>query len=373
MIHALEKNYRETLDAMPNAIHVVGRDLRILLSNRFMRKWLVKIGTDPEIAGKPFLEAFPFLPPSIEQEYRKVFAIGRILQTEEETVLPGGALIFTETTKIPILENGVVEKVVTVLSDVTEAKRAERAIRESEEAVARLQKLDSIGKVAGGIAHDFNNYLTGILGNITLAMTECGEGSRQREFLSVAEKAIIQAKGLSRQLLSFAKGNVSNERKPVLIESVVRNAIDLALCGSRVKTQFRFASDLPRIEADESQLYQVFHNVSVNAVQAMPQGGRLLVVAEPVSLRSDDFSELPGGIYLRISFTDTGSGIPEDVLPHIFDPFYTTRSEGNGLGLSTCLSIIRSHRGTISVVSSPGAGTTFSIFLPATGDWGCSE
>lgn len=252
---------------------------------------------------------------------------------------------------------------VCVLRDITARRRAEKEMQ-------KTQKLESLGVLAGGIAHDFNNILTIVLANIALLKKQVGTNPECHETLAEIENASLQAKNLTRQLLTFAKGGAPI-RKPLLLKNLLQEAVNFSLHGSNVKGEFSLPDELWNIEADEGQIVQVINNLVINAVQAMPQGGILKVSAENIFWEPQEHSvniSLQPGAYVKISVTDHGMGISEQNLPKIFDPYFTTKPTGTGLGLATAYSIIKNHKGYIDVHSTPGQGTTFYIYLPASSE-----
>lgn len=228
----------------------------------------------------------------------------------------------------------------------------------------RVQKIESLGVLAGGIAHDFNNILTGIMGNISFARSSLGKTHDLYEPLSRAEKASERAAGLARQLLTFAKGG-SPVKKVFSIGQLVTETLSLVLSGSNVKETVSIQAGLHAVEADEGQISQALHNIIINAVQSMPDGGGLAVSAENVALAESNELDLPCGEYVKLTFSDEGCGISESDLQRIFDPYFTTKEIGTGLGLASTYSIITSHGGRIAVSSRPGEGATFIIHLPS--------
>jgi len=212
--------------------------------------------------------------------------------------------------------------------------------------------------LAGGIAHDFNNILTAILGNISLARMQQHDSEKTAKRLAEAENAASRARDLTQQLLTFARGG-EPVKKVVKAGALLKEAAGFAMHGSSVRCEFALADDLWPVEVDEGQLSQVIHNLVINAAQAMPDGGIITIGAA-------NYRSLPEGQRcVRISVADTGTGIPEQHLQRIFDPYFTTKQQGSGLGLATCYSIIKKHGGFISVESTLGKGSTFCLSLPA--------
>lgn len=238
--------------------------------------------------------------------------------------------------------------------------------KKMEEELGKAQKLESLGILAGGIAHDFNNILTGILGNISLAKNWIDASDRAFIRLTEAEKASLRATELANQLLTFAKGG-SPVKNPASIVELLGRTVQFALRGSNVRGQFFLKENLWSIEVDEGQISQVIQNLVINAQQAMPDGGALQVYAENLTIETDHFDGIPfkKGDYVKISFKDFGVGIQRNYLSKIFDPYFTTKQKGSGLGLSIVFSVIKKHDGYITVESIPGAGTTFHIYFPA--------
>ncbi len=239
--------------------------------------------------------------------------------------------------------------------DMREKKRA-------DEERMRLDKLESLGVLAGGIAHDFNNLLMVIVGNIGLASLAPQLPPNSRAKLVEAEKACLQAQALSKRLLTFAKGGqpIKQVSNPA---DLLEEAANLVLSGSSSRAEWCFAPDLRVIEADQDQIHQVFANLFINAAQAMPSGGIIRVGAVNATVQAK--GELAAGEYVKITIADEGVGISEKYLGKIFDPYFTTKQSGSGLGLATSFSIVRNHRGTIEVASEVGTGTTFTLHLPA--------
>jgi signal transduction histidine kinase/CheY-like chemotaxis protein len=238
-----------------------------------------------------------------------------------------------------------------------EQLRAEIAQREqTEEELLRARKLESLGVLAGGIAHDFNNFLTVVQGNLEVAQAQLDPAQPAQSFLVQAGNACQRAKALASQLLTFAKGGAPI-RRVVPIAPLVTDAVQLARTGSPIPIDVRIARDLGFAEVDPGQIGQVLHNILINAREAMPHGGTIQVCAENYAQGLEP--------QISISIRDNGLGIPADVLPQIFDPYFTTKSGGNGLGLATSYAIINKHGGRIDVLSTPGVGTLFTIVLPA--------
>lgn len=251
---------------------------------------------------------------------------------------------------------------VIVTRDITERKRL-------EDERMRAVKLESVGLLAGGIAHDFNNILTSVFANVGLAKIVTAKhtlpaGETVIERLAAAEKACLRARDLTKQLLTFAKGGA-----PVIsttsIASIITDTIQFALRGSAVRCSIQIPEDLWPAEVDEGQISQVLQNLVINGDQAMPEGGTIVVKAENYAMASPEPLPLKPGRYVKILVTDNGIGIPHIHLPKIFDPYFTTKQKGSGLGLATTYSIVKRHEGYITVSSSLGKGTCFTLYLPA--------
>ena len=236
--------------------------------------------------------------------------------------------------------------------------------RMTQNELLKNQKLESLGVLAGGIAHDFNNILTGIMGNISMARMSRGEQGKVEQLLENAEKASLRASSLATQLLTFAKGGKPVKQR-VSVRPILEETISLTLRGANVKGVIEIPEPLNSIEADEGQLSQVFNNLIINAVQAMPGGGLLTVKAVNTTLESRNKQLLTQGEYVMVSFSDQGCGISKEDQNKIFDPYFTTKSGGNGLGLASASSIISRHGGYIGVESIVGEGTIFTIYLPS--------
>ncbi|MCK5124699.1 MAG: response regulator [candidate division Zixibacteria bacterium] len=245
-----------------------------------------------------------------------------------------------------------------LIVDVSELKK-----RENE--YLKNQKLESIGVLAGGIAHDFNNILTAILGNISLAAMEVDSESELFAILSDAEKASIRARDLTQQLLTFSEGD-SPVKKSSSIAHIIKESTEFCLLGSNVRCEFSLPGDLHRVKIDQSQMSQVISNIIINADQAMPTGGRISVSAENIVIENNSTLSLDNGSYIKITIKDKGVGISKSDMDRIFDPFYTTKEDNNGMGLAIAYSIIKKHNGAIDVESQPAIGTTFFIYLPST-------
>jgi two-component system, cell cycle sensor histidine kinase and response regulator CckA len=264
----------------------------------------------------------------------------------------GGSLVYDS--------NGRPRLMILAVVDTT-AKRQLEAER------FRLQKLEAIGTLAGGIAHDFNNLLQAVFGYVALAKGELDQPEQARPLLEQAEQAITQAVNLTSQLLTFAKGGAP-KRATISLRRTLENAARFALSGSASTCALQVASDLSVVDADEGQLAQVIQNIILNASQAMDLAGTVSVSAVNVRLRDAELSALPGGgDFVRIRVRDHGAGIPADHLARLFDPYFTTKPAGSGLGLATSHSIVKRHGGAITVSSAPGAGSAFDVYLPASG------
>ena len=244
-------------------------------------------------------------------------------------------------------------------SDITEKRLL-------EEERLKAQKLESLGTLAGGIAHDFNNLLQGVFGYISMAKLTIEQREKSLAMLEQAEKALHQSVNLTSQLLTFSKGG-KPVKKVLDLRPVVENAVKFALSGSRVGYDLSFAADLSMVEADDGQIGQVVQNIVLNAEQSMPLGGKLEISVRnvPPAVAAGLQLAAPSGL-VEIVVRDQGTGIPPEHLPRIFDPYFTTKEKGSGLGLATSYSIVKNHDGMIGVSSELGKGSVFTVYLPAT-------
>ncbi len=243
------------------------------------------------------------------------------------------------------------------LLDVTERERTEAELRKG-------QRLESLGVVAGGIAHDFNNLLTAVFGHVELAKAHMEGGGAAARELDVALSALERSRDLTRQLLTFSAGGAP-ARKILPVRKILEDAAKLGLGGSSLRARFDVEPGLPPVEADEGQMSQLLNNLLVNARQATSGAGEIVVRARRRTVREGEIPGLAPGEHVEIAVQDRGQGIAPEVLPRVFDPFFTTRATGTGLGLATSHSIARRHGGHIGIESRVGEGTTVTVLLPA--------
>jgi PAS domain S-box-containing protein len=272
---------------------------------------------------------------------------------------PRSATIWLSLRTAPVFDqHGQPVGGVGIVEDIGERRRL-------EEERTKSQKLESLGLLAGGIAHDFNNILTSILGNISMLRLSGAAGDAEnKELLTEAERAAKRAKDLTHQLLTFAKGGAP-VKKLIRVDDLIRETVSFALRGSASRYELQLPDDLWAAEVDAGQMAQVFQNLVINADQAMPEGGTITVRAQPVKLEAGNAVGLNAGAYLKIEVQDTGTGIAPRHLERIFDPYFTTKSKGSGLGLTTSFSIVTKHGGHITASSQVGQGSLFTVYLPA--------
>jgi len=321
--------------------------------------------TAAEAAGKPSAEVFRIIHEetgaACPDPVRRVLELGAAVTLEDQT-----ALIRRDSRRLSIADScapirdreGRIIGTVIVFRDVTGERRM-------TEELIRVKKLESLSLLAAGIAHDFNNILFAILGNIELASTFAG-GTAAAPLLADARKATERAAKLTQQLLIFAKGGEPMKEATSLAD-LIRDSAEFVLHGSPVSCSCAFAEDLRMISADSGQISQVIQNIILNARDAMPGGGTIRIACANAGGGQEDQS-LPPGLrgrsLVRITIQDSGPGISPEILDRIFDPYFTTKLEGNGLGLAICHTVVRKHDGHIAVRSELGKGAAFDIWLP---------
>ena len=352
-----EEKYRDFYDKAPDMYYSLSENKLIIDCNETTARMLGY--KKEEIIGRAITDFFTKESRELfEETFPKLKQVKGYHNIEREFVRKDG-------TKMPVIlnvfsefgEDGNLIRTKTIARDITDRKKI-------EEELLKVEKLESLGVLAGGIAHDFNNLLTAILGSISLAKMYAGSGNKVSERLAEAEKASLQARDLTQKLLTFSKGGFP-VKKAASISELIRDSAGFVLSGSNVRCEYSTPGNLWPVDVDEGQISQVINNLIINADQAMQQGGIIQVSCENVVLNKADLLPLKGGNYVKISIKDHGVGIPEKYIEKIFDPFFSTKLNGTGLGLSTVYSIIKRHNGYIAVESKKELGTTFYIYLPA--------
>jgi two-component system, cell cycle sensor histidine kinase and response regulator CckA len=308
-----------------------------------------------ELAGKPLeaLAADSNAAPIIEMLRVNGHWIGE-LQAKRKDGIPFIAQVAAHTVTGP---NGAPICFMASYMDITETKHLQEELR-------RSQNLEALSTFAAGIAHDFNNLLTGMFNSLDLAREQLPPDSPAQRQFAIAISVFERARDLTQNLLTFAKGG-SPVRRAVNVSNIIRESCALSLSGSSIRHEFDADENLSLVEANANQLSQVFTNIILNARQAMGDNGVLSISAGNCKLKAGQMGTLPEGNYVVIRFEDNGPGIPEKVIPKIFDPFFSTKQKGSGLGLATSYSIIKNHGGHIQATSRAGAGANFEIWLPA--------
>ena len=251
------------------------------------------------------------------------------------------------------------------------AESVQRVIqrKELQDKLLFAQKMESIGTLAGGIAHDFNNLMVGVLGSVELLSAQLGTEHPAGSLLKTIEASAKRAGELARQLLTYARGG-EHEPKRINLNEVIENMLNLQdkLLADGVRMEGHLASDVPEIDADPTQIQQVILNLCANAAEAMPNGGQIQITTERFHVDkafAHSHTGLEPGAYVCLTLTDNGSGMNHKELSRLFEPFYTTKSEGRGLGLAVVYGIVKSHHGYVDVESVIGKGTTFRLYFPA--------
>ena len=388
------KLFSEAIEEAMDGIQIVSLEGTVIYSNKAVKE--IYGYTPEELAGRHVNEM------NADKDFASQTILPAILSSgrwngEVLVVHKNGKIfpVWLSTSQVKD-EKGAPIAMIGIVRDITERKEAETILKQHHEAlmmlveertgelrqanekllkeiadrermeqeVLKAHKLESLGILAGGIAHDFNNLLASIMGNISLAMLDLKADDTVLRQLELAEKASLRAQDLTQQLLTFSKGGAP-VKKTTSIGELIREAAGFALRGSRIKCAFMIPDDLRFADVDEGQITQVIHNLVINADHAMPSGGTITISCENVTIDTTAVIMLRPGSYIKVSVRDNGVGISEEYISKIFDPYFTTKQKGSGLGLATTYSIIKKHGGHILAESDPGKGTTFTFYLPA--------
>ncbi len=355
-----EERYRTLFDQSPIGVCIIDRDFKITQCNNH----LVQIfrSTYDKIIGLDLrkLKDQSFVP-IVEKAFEG--ELGHHETLYETTT--SSAQLWLSARAVPLRDSdGNVTGVMGVVEDITERKNM-------EEEIIKAHKLESLGVLAGGIAHDFNNLLAVILGNVSLTKMHTNLDYRAHKRLTDAEKACLRARDLTQRLITFSRGGAPVKKETVLGE-LIRESAEFALKGSKTGCDYSIPKDLWAVEVDEGQVSQVIHNLVINAKEAMLDGGIIKITVENVVGDSPlylpynygDSLRMKDGKYIKITVEDNGTGITKEHLPKIFDPYFTTKQNGSGLGLATAYSIIKNHGGYLGVESEIGVGSKFYVYLP---------
>ncbi len=357
-----ERLYRSLVEHLPQRVFLKDRNSVYLSCNANYAK---DLGIAPEdIVGK---DDFAFYPRELAEGYRAddqaVMETSTLKEVEERYQIAGQAR-WIHTIKVPYHDaQGHVVGILGVFEDITEHRQLEEQLRQA-------QKMEAVGQLAGGVAHDFNNLLTGIGGFVGFARDAVEIGSQAYNDLGQVLTLTDRAADLTRQLLAFSRRQAL---APVVINvnDLISDYVKMLrrLLREDIDLQLVPAPELWNVRADPGQIEQVVTNMAVNARDAMPEGGRLIIETANVTLGKDyarDHADVVPGQYVVIAMSDTGCGMDAETQRKIFDPFFTTKEfgKGTGLGLATVYGIVKQHSGHVRVYSEPGKGTTFRVYLP---------
>ncbi len=370
-----ERNFSNSLvQASPTFFVAISREGKVLMMNEAM---LTSLGyTEDEVVGTDYLATY--VPESdrasLAGVFEKLVTSNEPTLNENRVLTKDGRELLVEWHGRPVFdEKGSFDFFFGVGIDVTERRRAEEERRKLEAQVQQAQKLESLGVLAGGIAHDFNNLLVGILGNADLALDQLSPTAPARPRVNDIETAAKRAAELTRQMLAYSgKGRFVVE--PLDLNELVREMTHLleVSISKRAILKYNYADNLPPIEADGTQVRQVIMNLITNASEALGETSGAISISSSAIQCDRDYlretylaEELPEGVYVCLETADTGCGMDSETLKRIFDPFYSTKSAGRGLGLAAVLGIMRGHGGALRVKSESGKGTTFQVLFPA--------
>ncbi len=369
MEEALKKSealLRAVFDSVQDFIFIKDPNGRYILTNNFfLNKFKIDVTSD---IGKTDRETnlleYQEKPLTVVEETDRQVLHGETVEYVITHRIVGNEITL-HVIKAPIRdENGLITGICGIGRDISER-------RILEEDLIRSRKLESVGTLAGGIAHDFNNLLAAIEGYIEMVKDDIPPENRAYNRLLAAERATMQAAELTGRLITFAGGGTPVKSLCDLGE-LVKDTVLRGIGTTPLKKKFFISPDLCSAEVDEGQMRQVLRSLSVNAVEAMPDGGTLTVRVNNVMVDSSNRLPIPKGPYVHIAIEDTGTGIAADDLPQIFDPYYSTKQrgpqKGMGLGLSVCYSVVNRHHGYINAESTEGQGSTFHVYLPAIAD-----
>ena len=362
-LHGERERLRVTLESIGDAVIATGTDGRVTLLNPVaaaLTGW-----SEAETLGKPLHTVFriidEFTREPREDPVARVLKTGTVIALANHT-----ALIARDGTERSIADSGSpildarkrIVGAVLVFRDITEQRRSELEMQ-------RAQRLDAVGVLAGGLAHDFNNLLAVVTASVSFATRKLPP--QERSVLGLLERALSacdRATSLTKQLLTFASGGAP-VRRATALGDLVRSTVEFVLHGSSCRAVFDIASDLKIVDVDEGQIGQVLTNLVMNAVEAMPRGGIVRVAAANRSLEEGNPFMCAAGSYVEVAVADHGVGIAPEILERIFEPYFSTKQRGSGLGLATAYSIARRHGGALAVDSKPDTGSTFRLFVPA--------
>jgi PAS domain S-box-containing protein len=363
-----EARWRSLVTQAPAVISQIARDGSVLFINRPLAGRTVE-----EMIGRPVLDLVGGEAAAIGRaKLAEAFETGERVRFDLSLPTPDGDRVHAQGILAPVVIGGKVQSVISVVTDTTALVRAEAERRALEAKMQQAQKLESLGILAGGIAHDFNNLLTAVIGNADLALGELPPASAARESVEQIQKAALHAAELTRQMLAYAgRGRLSVQR--LSIAEVVRDMSQLlgASVSKRHALIFDFAADLPAVEADPAQVRQIVMNLVINASEACGEREGAITVGTAMLPPGVDVAgdvaigELGPGAHVVVEVADSGAGMDAADLPRIFDPFFSTKFAGRGLGLAAVLGVVRRHGGALRVRSRPGAGSTFTVLLPA--------
>lgn len=349
-----ERNKLEAVMAALDAgITMQDRNFRILYQNRAHQKMQGRhIG---ELCYHAYQKREAVCPGCLLE---RTFQDGKTHHRQVSAPTDDGNIIYLEVSSSPVRDaRGEIVAAIEAVRDISDRKKLEQEVQ-------KARNLESLGIFAGGLAHDFNNLLTGILGNLSLLREKLKGGENVGHLMDDIENAGSRAQKLTMQLLTFSKGGAPL-LEAISVAEIIRHSTDFILAGSQVRFENNLPAELWPIAADSGQISQVFQNLAQNARQAMPEGGVVRISGNNVAINEQDSRLLRRGRYVKISFADTGCGISVAEISRIFDPYYTTKPDGSGLGLAVCFSIVNKHGGHIEVESVPGQGTIFHLLLPA--------